>query len=162
MFGIDFAPGLIMGLREGLEAFLIIAIMLEYLNLIIAESEGEEVYIEQAKFANSAMYQTCCFVKNKDVIIYYIPNTFTPDGDSFNEEFKPQFTAGLDIYDYHMMIFNRWGELVFESYDANFGWDGSFGGMGLVEDGVYIYKIEFGDTMSDKRHYVDGHITVLK
>ena len=98
----------------------------------------------------------------KDVIIYYIPNTFTPDGDSFNEEFKPQFTAGLDIYDYHMMIFNRWGELVFESYDANFGWDGSFGGMGLVEDGVYIYKIEFGDTMSDKRHYVDGHITVLK
>ena len=98
----------------------------------------------------------------EDVILYYIPNTFTPDGDTFNEEFKPQFIAGLDVYDYHLMIFNRWGELVFESYNVEYGWNGSFGDMGLVEDGVYIYKIEFGDTMSDERHYVNGHITVLK
>jgi len=98
----------------------------------------------------------------EDVILYYIPNTFTPDGDTFNEEFKPQFIAGLDIYDYRLMIFNRWGELIFESYNSDFGWNGSFGDGGLVEDGVYVYKIEFGDTMSDERHYVNGHVTVLK
>jgi len=52
--------------------------------------------------------------------------------------------------------------LVFESYDANYGWNGSYGGGDLVDDGVYIWKMEFGETMSDKRHYVDGHVTVIK
>lgn len=98
----------------------------------------------------------------KDALIYYIPNVFTPDGDSFNEEFKPIFYSGMDIYDFHMTIFNRWGEIVFETYDANYGWNGSYGGGDIVEDGVYVYKIEFGDTMSDERYYLTGHITILK
>ena len=101
-------------------------------------------------------------IEVKDVMIYHIPNTFTPDGDSFNESFKPQFISGLDIYDYHLMVFNRWGEMVFESFNADYGWDGFYGNMGLVDDGVYIWKMEFGETMSDKKHYVDGHVTVLK
>lgn len=97
-----------------------------------------------------------------DVLLFYIPNVFTPDGDSYNEMFFPVFISGLDVYDYHLMLFNRWGELVFESYDANYGWNGSYGGGDLVDDGVYIWKMEFGETMSDKRHYVDGHVTVIK
>ena len=98
----------------------------------------------------------------EDVLLFYIPNVFTPDGDTYNETFFPVFVSGLDIYDYHLMLFNRWGELVFESYDANYGWNGSYGGGDLVDDGVYIWKMEFGETMSDKRHYVDGHVTVIK
>ncbi|NOQ75349.1 MAG: PKD domain-containing protein [Crocinitomix sp.] len=98
----------------------------------------------------------------KDVLLYHVPNAFTPDGDMFNEEFKPIFISGLDIYDYHFMIFNRWGEMVFESFDANFGWDGFYGNQGIVDDGVYIWKMEFGETMSDKKHYVEGHLSVLK
>ncbi|MFT5822168.1 MAG: gliding motility-associated-like protein [Crocinitomix sp.] len=98
----------------------------------------------------------------KDVLLYHIPNAFTPDGDTFNEDFKPIFISGLDIYDYHLMIFNRWGEMVFESFDANFGWDGFYGNQGLVNDGVYIWKLEFGETMSDKKHYIEGHLSVLK
>jgi|GEM_PF-888822 len=98
----------------------------------------------------------------EDALLFYIPNVFTPDGDMYNEMFFPVFVSGLDIYDYHLMLFNRWGELVFESYDANYGWNGSYGGGELVDDGVYIWKMEFGETMSDKRHYVDGHVTVIK
>jgi gliding motility-associated-like protein len=98
----------------------------------------------------------------KDVLLYHIPNAFTPDGDAFNEDFKPIFISGLDIYDYHVMIFDRWGEMVFESFDANFGWDGFYGNQGLVNDGVYIWKLEFGETMSDKKHYIEGHLSVLK
>lgn len=98
----------------------------------------------------------------KDALIYYIPNSFTPDGDDFNEQFKPIFYSGLDIYDFHMQIYNRWGELIFESYNVNSGWDGSYGGGEIVEDGVYVYKIEYGDTMSDEKHFLTGHITVLK
>lgn len=98
----------------------------------------------------------------KDVLLYFIPNTFTPDGDLFNESFSPVFQSGLDIYDYHLMIFNRWGELMFESHNADIGWDGTYGNGDVVEDGTYIWRMEFGETMSDKKHYVDGHVTVLK
>jgi gliding motility-associated-like protein len=75
----------------------------------------------------------------EDVIIYYVPNAFTPDGDNFNQTFKPVFTSEFDPYDYHLMIFDRWGEVVFESYNAEIGWNGKYGASGeLVEDGVYV------------------------
>ncbi len=101
-------------------------------------------------------------IKIHEKLLYYIPNAFTPDGDDFNEGFKPIFVSGLDVYDYHLVIFNRWGEIVFESYDANYGWDGYFGSAGLVEDGTYIWTISFGETMSDKLHVETGVVTVLK
>ena len=96
-----------------------------------------------------------------DVLLFYVPNTFTPDGNSINNDFFPVFTAGYDLYDYHLMIFNRWGELIFESYNPGVGWDGTYGDV-LVEDGVYIWSLDFGETMSDKRHHHRGHVTVLK
>ncbi len=97
-----------------------------------------------------------------DVIVFFVPNIFTPDGDNFNETFQPIFTSGYDPYDFHMAIYNRWGEIVFETYDASIGWDGTYGDQGLVQDGVYVWKIEFKETMSDKRHKHNGHVTVLK
>jgi gliding motility-associated-like protein len=97
-----------------------------------------------------------------DIIIFYVPNVFTPDGDEYNEEFKPIMVSGYDVYDYHLTIFNRWGEVVFESFNANYGWDGTYGSLGLVEDGTYVWQIEFGETMSDKKHKHRGHVTILK
>jgi gliding motility-associated-like protein len=101
-------------------------------------------------------------IQIQDVVIFFVPNVFTPDGDDYNQEFKPVMTAGYDIYDYHLSIFNRWGELVFESYNAEYGWDGTYGSKGLVQDGVYVWVIEFGETMSDKRHKFTGHVSILK
>jgi gliding motility-associated-like protein len=98
----------------------------------------------------------------EDVLIFYVPNVFTPDGDEFNEEFFPVFTAGYDVYDYHLTIFNRWGEVIFESYDALYGWNGHYGDGGLVEDGTYVWQIKFGETGTDKKQTVRGHVTVLK
>ncbi|WP_139134342.1 PKD domain-containing protein, partial [Crocinitomix algicola] len=101
-------------------------------------------------------------VKINDVLIYFIPNTFTPDGDSFNDKFRPQFASGLDIYDFHLMIFNRWGEMVFESYDATGAWDGTYGNGDIVPDGVYVWKMEFGETMTDKKHYESGFVNLMR
>lgn len=97
-----------------------------------------------------------------DVITFYIPNIFTPDGDEYNETFQPIFYSGHDPYDFNMKIFNRWGELVFESFNAAQGWDGTYGSKGLVEDGTFTWFIEFKETMSDKRHKHRGHVTILK
>lgn len=98
----------------------------------------------------------------QDVLIYYVPNIFTPDGDEFNETFQPIFTSGYDIYDFHLTIFNRWGERIFESYNDKKGWNGHYGDGGLVEDGVYIWQIEFKESGVDRLHEVRGHVTVLK
>lgn len=98
----------------------------------------------------------------EDVLIFYVPNVFTPDGDDYNNVFKPVMTAGYDIYDYHLTIFNRWGEIIFESMNADFGWSGSYGSGGLVEDGVYIWTLNFTESSSTKKHAIQGHVTILK
>lgn len=98
----------------------------------------------------------------QDVLIYYVPNIFTPDGDEFNETFQPIFTSGYDIYDFHLTIFNRWGEIIFESYNDKLGWNGHYGDGGLVQDGVYVWQIEFKESGVDRLHEVRGHVTVLK
>lgn len=94
-------------------------------------------------------------------IVFYVPNVFTPDGDSFNDEFLPVFTSGYDPYDYHLKILNRWGEVIFESYNAAFGWNGTYGDK-IVQDGVYVWEIEFGDANNDQKHSHTGHVTVLR
>ena len=71
-----------------------------------------------------------------------MPNAFTPDDDEFNQTFMPVFTSGFDPQDFTLLIFDRWGELIFESHNHDVGWDGKFQGK-LVQDGVYVWKIEF-------------------
>ena len=97
----------------------------------------------------------------KEVVLYYIPNSFTPDGDSFNEVFKPQFLQGFSPADYHMVIYNRYGEIVWESYNTGIGWNGTYGGT-LVQDGVYIWELTFRENSSDKRYAEYCHVTVIK
>ena len=59
------------------------------------------------------------------------------------------------------MIFNRWGEIIWESFDDSVGWDGTYNG-GLVQDGTYTWRIEFKTTQNDERKLVTGHVNVIK
>ena len=93
--------------------------------------------------------------------VYFVPNSFTPDGDNHNETFKPIFTSGFDPYSYTMQLFNRWGELIFESNNSNVGWDGTYGGK-IVQDGVYVWKISFKTANNDERIEVVGHISLIR
>jgi len=59
---------------------------------------------------------------------------------SYNQTFKPVFTSRFDSQDYHLMIFNRWGELIFESYNATIGWNATYPVDGeLCQDGVSFF-----------------------
>jgi gliding motility-associated-like protein len=100
-------------------------------------------------------------VQVKERLIFYVPNTFTPDGNTRNQEFKPIFTAGYDIYTYELAIFNRWGEIMFESYNDEFGWDGTYGGE-VMQDGTYVWRIRFRllDDDDYQEHY--GHVNLLR
>jgi gliding motility-associated-like protein len=106
---------------------------------------------------------TYAMVEILDKIIFYVPNTFTPDGRAFNEMFTPVFTSGYDPDDYYFVIFNRWGERIFETHLPNEGWNGEDKRNGQeVSTGTYIWKIEFKETMSTQRHIHHGHVNVLR
>ena len=96
-----------------------------------------------------------------DVVQYYIPNAFTPDADVFNPNFRPVFMTGFVPQNYHMVIYNRWGEIVWESYDYTKGWNGYYGDK-IASDGVYIWKINFSPNNSDERYTETGHVTILR
>ncbi|MEX1190460.1 MAG: PKD domain-containing protein, partial [Brumimicrobium sp.] len=100
-------------------------------------------------------------VKIEDKIVFYVPNTFTPDGDLVNNLFQPVFTSGYEPNDINLLIFNRWGEVVFETNNIDKGWDGYYKNE-PVPDGTYVWKIEFTETMSDKRHVETGHVNVIR
>jgi trimeric autotransporter adhesin len=98
-------------------------------------------------------------------LLFYVPNTFTPDNDNYNPVFLPIFTSGFDPYDYNLMIFNRWGEVIFESNNHEVGWKGSYGKNGeieMVQDGVYTWKIEFKVTRWDERRRAIGHVNLIR
>ena len=94
---------------------------------------------------------------------YYIPNAFTPDGDKFNQTFRPIFSSGIDYQNYTMLIFNRWGEVVFETHNVLIGWDGSYGIEGLdAQPGVYTYQITVKIPETDERKIIAGHVNLLR
>ena len=99
-----------------------------------------------------------------DHLILYVPNTFTPDGDDYNEVFLPVLTSGFDPENYVLFIYNRWGELIFESHNHLVGWDGTYG-VGHkfpVQDGTYTWKIIVGEEDSRAKHTFHGHVNVLR
>lgn len=96
-----------------------------------------------------------------DEPLYWVPNAFTPDGDDYNQSFTPIFTSGVDPFDYHLMIFNRWGEILFESYDMTKGWNGKIDGLSC-QDGIYTWKIVFKTTKNDEHIINIGHVTLIK
>jgi gliding motility-associated-like protein len=93
--------------------------------------------------------------------LYFVPNAFTPDEDEFNPTFQPIFTSGFDPYDFNMKIYNRWGEIIFESNSHTTGWDGTYHGK-LVREGIYNWTIEFKKAKTDERKIIYGHVTIMK
>ena len=76
-------------------------------------------------------------------LLFYVPNTFTPDGDEFNNVFIPYISGNVVPETYSMSIYNRWGELIFQTKDINIGWDGYNSLTRKCQDGVYTWEIEF-------------------
>lgn len=97
----------------------------------------------------------------KDLLTYYVPNTFTPNGDELNNTFLPIFSSGFILESYHFTVYNRWGELIFESYDPKVGWDGSYGNQ-LAKSDIYTWRINFRDEQKNQIHELNGFINLIK
>jgi gliding motility-associated-like protein len=93
--------------------------------------------------------------------LIFIPNTFTPDGDENNNEWAPVFTSGFDPYRFELLIFNRWGQLIWESHNPYSKWDGIYNGM-KCQDGIYFWTVTYGVEKTDERKQIQGHLTIIR
>jgi len=95
-----------------------------------------------------------------DVLIF-APNTFTPDGNNVNPTWQI-YMQGINIYQFNLLIFNRWGEIVWESNDINTPWDGKYANNQPVPDGMYIWKVRAKNPYNDNVYQFQGHVNVLR
>lgn len=93
-------------------------------------------------------------------VILYAPNAFTPDGDEFNQSWRI-YIEGIDLYDFDLQIYDRWGEMVWESHDPEASWDGTYHGK-IVPYGAYTWVIRTRDILTDKKFTWNGDITVIR
>jgi gliding motility-associated-like protein len=105
----------------------------------------------------------------------YVPNTFTPDGNEYNQSFQPILSEGFKKETYHLTIFDRWGAVVFESKDYRFGWDGTYkfnehfpvkNGFIFKDiicpDGTYIWKISIEVLQTGEIKEFLGHVNLIR
>jgi gliding motility-associated-like protein len=89
---------------------------------------------------------------------FYMPNAFSPDGNSMNDLYRPVLK---DVHDYHFMVFDRWGEMVYETSDLESGWNGEKKGH-PCEQNVYVYRITYKDDRKNDYHEYSGSVTLLR
>jgi gliding motility-associated-like protein len=88
---------------------------------------------------------------------FYIPNTFTPNGDDRNDVFMP-LMRGVKMY--AMMVFDRWGEKIFSTEDPLQGWDGTYRGEFCKED-VYGWRAVVSTVHGERKEF-SGHVTLMR
>ena len=95
---------------------------------------------------------------------YHLPNVFTPNGDEYNDKFRPY--PGYSVIKVNMRIFNRWGELVFETSNPDINWDGkSKTTKKDCAQGVYFYTCEVFEqdaTGKPQKRVLKGSIELLR
>lgn len=89
--------------------------------------------------------------------LLHVPNAFTPNGDHLNELWG---IVPVFVKTYHLQVYNRWGERVYESTEKKVLWDGFYRGQQAANN-VYIYTITYTG-WDHSRHHVKGTVTVLK
>lgn len=95
-----------------------------------------------------------------DEISIYAPNTFTPDGNEFNQYWRI-YATGIKESSFEVIVYNRWGEKIWESRDINIPWDGTYKGA-LVNDGTYPWTIKVKQSNSDNVVIHNGHVNILR
>ena len=93
--------------------------------------------------------------------LIYIPTAFTPNGDERNNTFKPIITSGVDIFNYSFLIYNRWGQIIWESLSPLSGWDGTYNNL-PCQDGTYTWKLRFKVIDTDEIKEYMGNLTLIR
>ncbi len=122
---------------------------------IVAEWQDPDGDMDQLLCYDTVAMDVQVFEEN----IFFAPNAFNPTSDNVdNKEFKP-FLFGWHYTNYHLIIYDRWGEKVFETYDKDHGWDGRIKNGAMGSPDVYSWIVTYKDV--DKRTQVKNGVVAL-
>lgn len=119
-----------------------------------------EVCLE-AITVNNCRDTLCLPIEIEEKLLLYVPNTFTPDGDGRNDIFIPS-NQGADPNNYELIIFDRWGDIIFTTKEKTKGWDGNNQGEPCKQD-TYIWQVRtsmIGDPTEKK--LLRGHVNLVR
>ena len=125
----------------------------------VFDEEGEYSVTEIVFDENGCSDTTMHIIEVIGTYTVYVPNAFTPDGNGFNNDFKP-VTDNIDPDQYRFSIYNRWGELIYHTEIVDNSWNGTYLGED-VADGVYVWKVLITDNVGIE-HELVGHVTLLR
>jgi gliding motility-associated-like protein len=96
----------------------------------------------------------------KNCPVYELPNAFTPNGDGQNDLFKPYSSRFIETIQFK--VFNRWGQLVFQTTDPQINWNGNNSNGKEVSDGVYYYTCEAYEQQNQEPITLSGYIELIR
>lgn len=117
------------------------------IQLIVTTPEGCKDTVEHILTVNSD-------------IMFFAPNSFTPNGDEYNNTWSFS-VLGVDEYNFELLIFNRWGEIVWETRDIHSEWDGSYKGV-TIPTGQVTWVARVKDVYTDEKREFTGSINILR
>lgn len=111
--------------------------------------------------SNGCVDSTYRYVEIRGQYAFYAPSAFTPNGDGVNDSFIPKM-FGVDPTNFAMYIYDRWGNLIYETVDVTKPWDGKHSSTSnfVIED-VYVWKVKTKD-MYNEYHWYTGHVNMIK
>ncbi|MCC6839575.1 MAG: gliding motility-associated C-terminal domain-containing protein [Flavobacteriales bacterium] len=111
---------------------------------------------------NNCADTVCHEVIIEDVLEPYVPNAFTPNGDGHNDVFFISTNIPV-ITKFEMLIYDRWGQLIYRTEDPNAPWIGSRNNSGaILASGVYTYRIRYEIARTETERELFGHVSLLK
>ncbi|MDP4950206.1 MAG: gliding motility-associated C-terminal domain-containing protein [Flavobacteriales bacterium] len=127
------------------------------------EAPGEYSVCLLVTNADGCTDLSCGTVAISDQFSIFVPNCFTPNADGRNELFMPSIRGESLIQTYEFKIFNRWGDVLFETKDINEGWYGEvYGGEYYAIDAVYSWLIKILPKNGQEPFEQTGHVTVIR
>lgn len=106
------------------------------------------------------VYET--FIPVKPEMLIFVPNAFTPDGDGLNELWGPVL-SNVDAAAYKLTIYDRFGQVVFQTRDPKQKWNGGMNGSDFyVQSGVYSWVIEAKNNINQEEINFTGLVTVVR
>jgi len=121
----------------------------------IANYAGSTTYCVRVTDDNGCSGNSCVELQVSSI---FIPNAFTPNEDALNETFLPVVN---EVHEYKFLIFDKWGEKLFESSDPEKGWDGFYNGK-MCPQNVYVYKLTFMDNEKNLPHEYAGKVALIR
>lgn len=125
-------------------------------------SLDDTIEISATAYGCDVKHDTILFILEDCNCQVYVPNSFTPNGDQINEAFRVYHDC--PVTEFEFLLFDRWGELIFQTTDPDFVWAGELSSGEMVQDDVLIWKMRYANeyTHETRVKEMTGHLIILR